>query len=287
MAESSSAVVEVTTESFEKEVIARSHEVPVVVDFWAPWCGPCRVLGPILEKAAEQDEGRWILAKVDTDQNPQLSRAFKISGIPAVKALVGGKVVSEFTGALPPAQLRRWLDSFLPSPLDGLLKEARAAEASGETDAARRAYAAVLREDIGHAGALLGSARLSLEAGDPDAARKLVDSIPIERREGFAAEIAAVELLLEAGGESAGIEALQARLASDGSDLDARYELAVAQVSAERYEEALANLLEIVKRDRSFRDDIGRKTMVKVFEILGVHSELASKWRRRLGSAMY
>lgn len=160
----SGAVIDVTDETFEEEVIRRSHEVPVVVDFWAAWCGPCRSLGPVLERLAEGSEGAWVLAKLDVDANPSISSAAGIMGIPAVKAFKDGKIVEEFTGAIPEAQVRQWLKGFVADPASDAVTLGLEAEKAGQTEAARGFFEKALSIDEHNAVARVGLKRLDLLA---------------------------------------------------------------------------------------------------------------------------
>ena len=155
-------VLDVSEANFEAEVLQKSHEAPVVVDFWATWCGPCRALGPILEKLAGEGNGEWVLAKVDVDANQQLAAAARVQSIPAVKAFKDGKLVAEFTGALPEAQVRKWLEKLGPSQADVLLAEARRLEADGDARGALEAYRKVLTTEPARTEATSAIARLEL-----------------------------------------------------------------------------------------------------------------------------
>jgi putative thioredoxin len=278
--------VEVNEENFEAEVLARSTQVPVLVDFWAEWCGPCKVLGPVLEKLADEYAGDFILAKINVDESQQLAAAFGIQGIPAVKLFRDGDLASEFTGALPEPTLRQFLTKFLPSPAD---KEALAAaelEAEDKVGEAKAAYQAILTTNPNHAKALLGLGRLALGAGDHDAARNYLDQIPIVDEARKEADRLLARLDLQAGG-AANEAALREKIKAEPNNLEARFELAQALASVENYESALIEFLAIVKADRKFKDDGARKAMVQIFEVLGSDDALTDKYRSDLAAVLF
>jgi putative thioredoxin len=251
-------VFDVDEAQFEQRVIERSREVPVVVDFWAEWCGPCRTLSPALEAAAGKREGEVELAKVDTDRNQGLAAAFGIRGIPAVKAFKDGRVADEFTGAIPPAQVERFFDNLVPSPADKL--------ASADDEESLRE---ALELDARHLGAAQRLGRLLLQRGDSEQALELLD--------GFHGDFLAEGL------------AARARLASqDGDGADAaELERAFAAWDAGRHEEALSGLeAALSEADDPERRDQIRKVMVAIFTELGADHPLAREYRRRLAAAL-
>jgi putative thioredoxin len=247
--------MDVTESTFQSAVIDRSHTVPVVVDFWAQWCGPCRQLGPLIERAVAARAGKIELAKVATDANPRLARAFQIQGIPAVKAFRDGKVVAEFVGAQPPASVERFLDSLLPSEADGLV-------AQGDESSLRRA----LELEPTRADAAVPYARLLRERGEIDEALKVLRRVPGS----FAADGLAARIALERAPEPA---------VPDLPD-------AFAALDAGEHERALDLLIGALPSADGAREDI-RRVVVGLLDELGVEDPLARTARRKLASALY
>jgi putative thioredoxin len=277
---------DVSEENFEAEVLERSNEAPVLVDFWAPWCGPCKTLGPLLEKLADEYKGEFRLAKVNVDENPNLAGVFGIQGIPAVKLFKDGDLASEFTGALPEPMVREFLSKFLPTAADKEADEAAELEAAGQTAEAKRAYQAIIDADPNHAKALLGLGRLAMNEGDNDAALEHLEKISLVDDARKEADRLIARLKLQ-GGAAENLNALREKVKAEPNNLAARYEFAQALAGAEKYEEALREFLYIVHADRNFQDDGARKAMLQIFEVLGSDDPLTDKYRSELAAVLF
>jgi len=265
--------LDVGSADFQDKVLAASHHAPVLVDFWADWCAPCRILKPILEKLAADYGGRFILAKLNSDQNQELAARYGVRGIPNVKAFVNGEMVDEFTGALPEAQIRAFIDSLLPSPAEPLRVAAREARARGDAEVACSLLADALQLDPANETVQLDLAEIHIDAHRIDAARAILDAL--EHRAKDMARLGALQarLKLVTAGAGADPAALAARIAAHAGDLDARLQLAHALALAHDYRPALEQLLEIVRRDRQWQDQAARKTMLDLFTLLGGNAQ--------------
>ncbi len=284
----SAHTVDVDKGTFDALVVEGSKAVPVVVDFWAPWCGPCRSLGPILEKLADEYGGRFTLAKINSDENPELSARYGVRGIPNVKAFIGGEVVDEFSGALPESGVRQFLDRIIPSPADELRSEA--AQVYAQTRDADKALAVLAQaeaSDPASEDVRIDRAAILADAGRHEEARTAIAGLkPLTQMDERVSALTSKLDLAEGAADAPDEDALAQRLATNGNDLEARLQLAHLRTAQKDYREALEQLMEIVQRDRGFRDDIGRKTMLKIFELLGGQHELVSVFRKRLAGAM-
>ena len=276
-------MVDVTDASFEREVVARSHEAPVVVEFWAPWCGPCRILGPVLESLAEEFTGQVQLARLNTDENPIVSQQHGIESIPAVFAYQDGQPVSQFLGALPEPQVREFVEALLPSSADMAAQEAEALVERGQPGAALERFEQIVADDPSHEGSTAMLAHLLLQGGDEERAEELANRVPANK--GAKRTLATIRLRRAARGQDEA--ALRARLSADAGDAEAEYRLGALLADRAEWQEALDRLLQSVRLDRSLHDDAARLLLLDVFVVLGDESPLTQDYRRRLGSVLF
>jgi len=279
--------IDVGADNFREVVLEGSKRAPVVIDFWAEWCGPCRALKPVLEKLAVEYAGRFTLAKVNSDENQDIAAKFGVRSIPAVKAVVDGKLVDEFVGALPEGQVRAFIERILPKPFDLERQRAEALLAAGNPAEALAVLETVLKADPKNEAARIALAEALFALERFDEAKAACDGLALTSLDDPRVRTLKARIEFAGDGKGADASALQARIKANASDLDARLGLARLKVQQQAYEEALDLLLGIVRSDRKFGNDIGRKTMLEVFNLLGGQHELVSEYRRRLSAALY
>jgi putative thioredoxin len=295
-------VKDVGLATFMADVIEASRAKIVVVDFWAPWCGPCKQLGPALEKLVRSYKGAVTLAKIDIDKNPEIAQQMQIQSIPAVFAFFQGRPIDGFMGALPEAQLKSWLERLIKATgevsadgpvggLDAALKQADEYMASGDTATAQAVYADILDQEPAHAVAYAGLLRCFIAQGDVAQAKRMLESAPAEivKDKAFEPVRTALELAEQAGqaGKSGGVAELSAKVAQNPSDYQARFDLALAHYAQGQKEQAVDQLLEIVRRDRKWNEDAARKQLVKFFEAFGPVDPVTISARKRLSSILF
>jgi putative thioredoxin len=272
--------------NFQQAVIEKSMSTLVLVDFWAEWCNPCRVLKPMLEKLAEEYQGRFLLAKLNTEQNQDLATQFGVRGIPNVKAIYNGVLVDEFSGALPEAEVRAFIERNIPSPADQRLIQAGTQRDAGDLAGALATLAEASKLDPKNEDIRVEAADILLDQGEAEEAKRLLDSLsPLTRMEDRATQlIAKADFALggQAGGDEAG---LRAALDADPADMDSRLKLANLLVARGRHAEGMDELIEMVRRDRAWNEEAARKTLLSVFSLLGA-DPLVTPYRRKLASAL-
>lgn len=281
--------------TFMVDVIEASMAAPVIVDFWAPWCGPCKQLGPLLEKAVMAAKGAVRLVKIDTDKHPMVASQLRVQSIPAVFAFFQGRPVDGFSGALPESQIKQFVDRLAQmgggaagGSLDDALTEARQLLDAHDPTAASEIYAGILQEEPEQAEAYAGLARCMIMAGDMDQARRLLDQAPkaiVASKEMSAAR--SILELAEQSRKTGPIPELMERLAQDKNDHETRYQLAMALFAANKREAAVDELLELVRRDREWNEQAARKQLLKFFEAFGPTDPLTLSARRRLSSILF
>jgi putative thioredoxin len=296
-------VKDVGLSTFMADVIDASKMHIVVVDFWAPWCGPCKQLGPTIEKVVRSYNGAVTLAKIDIDQNQQIAQQMQIQSIPAVFAFFQGQPIDGFMGALPEAQIKSWLDRLIKSTgatgvpagepdlaadLASAMKQAEEYFASGDVTTAQAVYADVLDQDPKHAGAYAGLMRCLIALGDTAEAKRMLETAPPEmaKDKSFDPIRTTLELAEQAGKTGASAD-LATKVAGNPADHQARYDLALAYYAEGKREQAVDELLEIVRRSRSWNEDAARKQLVKFFEAFGPTDPLTIASRKRLSSILF
>ena len=281
-------ISDTTTATFRQDVMTESMTQPVLVDFWAPWCGPCKQLTPVIEKVVKSAGGKVKLVKMNIDEHPQIAGQLGIKSIPAVIAFQRGQPIDGFMGALPESQVKQFVERLI-GPLgagDEEFAEAEAALKAGDVEAAADIYRALLEEDPAEPRALGGLAQALVALGEMEAARQLLDSAPAGNHTAISAARAALELAEQASnvGDLAGLEAA---LAKNPGDHQARFDLAVALNANGRRDEAANRLLEIIKADRNWNDDGARKQLVQFFEAWGPMDPATLAARRKLSTLLF
>jgi len=285
-------VKETTTQGFMKDVIEESKRQPVVVDFWAPWCGPCKQLTPVLEKAVRAAKGKVKLAKMNIDEHPAIAGQMGIQSIPAVIAFVNGQPADGFMGALPESQVMAFLQRLTKGQVGGeeqdLLKAADAALVDGDPAAAAEIYAQLLAADSGNVHAMAGLARCYVETGALDQAKQTLAMVPEAKRNEAAVAAARAALEVAEQAQSLGpLAELEAKVLADPLDHQARFDLAGALNAKGQRAEAIEQLLAIVKKDRKWNDDGARKQLVQFFEAWGFNDPAAAEGRKKLSSILF
>jgi putative thioredoxin len=285
-------VKDTTTQAFVKDVIEESRRQPVLVDFWAEWCGPCKQLTPVIEKAVKAAKGKVKLVKMDIDKHPAIPQQMGIQSIPAVIAFVNGQPADGFLGALPESQVTAFIERITKDKLGGdaqdLLKAADAALAAGNAAEAIELYAEVLQEEASSVPALAGLARAYVETGAIEEAKQTLALVPEAKRNDAAVAAARSALEVVEQAKSVGpVAELEQKVAANPLDHQARFELAVALNAAGKRDEAADHLLSIVKRDRKWNDDGARKQLVQFFDAWGPTDEATVSGRRKLSSILF
>jgi putative thioredoxin len=286
------SIKDTTTQTFVKDVIEESKRQPVLVDFWAPWCGPCKQLTPVLEKVVKAAKGKVKLVKMNIDEHPSIAGQLGIQSIPAVIAFANGQPADGFMGALPESQVVAFLERLTRDKIGGevkdLLAAADAALAKGDATGAAEVYAQVLAEDSTNAAALAGLVRCYVQTGALDQARQTLAMVPNDKQNDAAVAAARAALELADQAKTVGpVADLERKVAANPLDHQARFDLALALNSKGRRHDALEQLIAIVKRDRKWNDDGARKQLVQFFDAWGPTDEATIEGRKRLSSILF
>lgn len=281
-------VFDADSASFQAMVVDGSHRVPVLVDFWAAWCGPCRALTPILEKLADEFQGRFLVVKVDTDREQEVASQFGIRSLPTVKLFKDGVVVDEFMGVQPESRVRALLERFVSRESDDARAQAQSLREKGQLTQARSLLEEAHAADPGNQRVIPGLANVLIDLGELDQAKNLLDSVPGSVKSDDEMRTAMVRLAFAQVVEtSPPADELSQAIEIEPRDCESRYRLGALHVGRGEYEAALEQFIEILRMDRAFRDDAGRKGLLSVFELLGDDHPLVGRYRARMSSLLY
>jgi putative thioredoxin len=287
MADSSAQVVETSHATFQNDVLDRSGQVPVVVDFWSPRCQPCHLLSPILENLAREYQGKFVLVKANTDQMPDVAASFGVSAIPAVFAIRDGALVDQFTGLMPEPQVRAWLERILPSEAENLSAEAQSI-AGADPKTAEARYRQAIELSPNDTAARVGLARLLLAQDRLEEARQAIDELAEAGALDAEGEAVRAELTVAVEGKRVGsVESCRAAVEASPEALELRLQLAKALAAAGEHQEAMDTCLDLVSQDRHGVGEEARQLMVHLFHLLGPQSDLADEYRRKLTMVLY
>lgn len=288
----SDLVKDTTTKTFREDVLTESVKQPVLVDFWAPWCGPCKQLQPIIEKVVKAAGGKVKLVKMNIDENPEIAGQLGIQSIPAVIAFQRGQPVDGFMGALPESQVKGFIERLIgplgPGAAEELIAQALEAQAQGDAAGAAALYATVLAQEPDNVAALAGLARVELDSGNIEGARGVLAAVPDAKKNdpAIASVLAAIELAEKSAslGDTAEFEA---KIAQNANDHQARFDLAMALAARDKRDEAVDHLIEIIKRDRTWDEDGARRQLLQFFEAWGPMDETSIAGRRKLSAVLF
>jgi putative thioredoxin len=288
MSDTAAFIYDVTMNNFSEKVVEASYERPVLVDFWATWCGPCKMLGPLLERVVASYEGKIALARVNVDENRELAAQFDVRSIPTVKIVLNGDIADEFVGAITEQEIRAMIDSLAVSGVEEMLTYAAQLVEQYQFDEAESIYASVLDEQPDHSGAMIGLSRLHIRKGRDEEARKLLTAIPeTDERYGEARALLGLFDFVKVCEQCGGLEKAREAVGENPGDLESQYTLGCCYAAKNLYREGFETFLAMVKKDRQFDGGKAHKAMLTLFSVVGPQDNLTEEYRKKLAMELF